>query len=62
MTDGAVGPALTAEDWQSLRFAPSEWMYTCLCVPAMGDAEVPDVAQVAHQWVFRNADLLTDSR
>ena len=60
---GAVGPALTNDDlaYLGLPPAPGRW-FACLAVPAMGDSKVPDLAQMAHQWVLRRAGLLDDSR
>ncbi len=34
----------------------------CLVVAAMGDAKVPDLAHLVHQWVLRRRGLLDESR
>ncbi len=36
--------------------------YACLVVAAMGDAKVPDLAQLVHLWVLRRRGLLNESR
>ena len=58
-----MGPALTDDDLAYLGLPPAtgRW-FACLTVPAMGDSKVPDLAQMAHQWVLRRAGLLDDSR
>jgi hypothetical protein len=44
-----VGPGLSSDDLRALGMAAEEsgvWV-AALCVPAMGDAKVPDLAQLA---------------
>ena len=60
---GAVGPALTDSDLAALGLPPAAGRcFACLTVAAMGDAKVPDLAQMAHQWTLRRAGLLSDER
>ncbi|MBM4073889.1 MAG: hypothetical protein FJ271_33965, partial [Planctomycetes bacterium] len=46
--------------WMPLRKGGGATMYAALRTPAMGDAKVPDIAQLAHQHVLRTAGLLQD--
>ena len=63
INSGAVGSLLTESVRDELGVAfDGVRPYACLTVPAMGDAKVPDLAQMAHQWVLRRAGLLDDSR
>ena len=60
---GAMGPALSDDDLVSLGRVPvGSRHYACLTAPAMGDAKVPDLAQLVHQWVLQRGGVLTADR
>ncbi len=58
-----MGPASSAHEVAELGIAESdEPLYACLRVPAMGDAKVSDLAQLAHQFLLRKKGVLPDTR
>ncbi len=60
---GAMGPPLNDHDMHTLGRVPDgKRHYACLTAPAMGDATVPDLAQLAHQWILLRHGLLRSHR
>ncbi len=60
---GVLGPLLSVEELGEVGLtAATEPLYACLREPAMGDAKVPDLAQLAHQFLLRKTGSLPDDR
>ncbi len=51
VAEGALGPPLETKELEALGIdVPVEgWMFACLRSPAMGDAKVPNIAQLVHR-------------
>jgi hypothetical protein len=60
VTEGALGPPLETQELEALGVSVpvAGRMYACLRSPAMGDAKVPDIAQLVHQWLLRRRGLM----